>query len=86
LISIALFPLFAQPIFVGYLFALTAVIYLASKPKNEALNLYLAFIFRWSVFIVFTILSLIFITEKTLLAVFLLVYLNSTFNPKQITA
>jgi hypothetical protein len=27
-----------------------------------------------------------FITEKSLLAVFLLVYLNSTFNPKQITA
>ncbi|MDB4850386.1 hypothetical protein OAH72_00325 [Gammaproteobacteria bacterium] len=85
MISIALFPLFAQPIFVGYLLALTAVIYLASKPKNEAINLYLAFIFRWSVFIVFTILSLIFITEKTLLAVFLLVYLNSTFNPKQLT-
>ena len=75
----------AQPIFVGYLFALTAAIYLASKPQNEVLNLYLAFMFRWSVFIVFTILSLMFIAEKTLLAVFLLVYLNSTFNPKQIT-
>jgi len=86
LISIALFPLFVQPIFVGYLFALATVIYLASKPKSEALNLYLAFIFRWSVFIIFTILSLMFITEKSLLAVFLLVYLNSTFNPKQITA
>ena len=75
----------AQPIFIGYLFALAAVIYLASKPQNEVLNLYLAFIFRWSVFIVFTILSLMFVTEKTLLAVFLLVYLNSTFNPKPIT-
>ena len=83
LISIALFPIFVQPIFIGYLFALAAVIYLASKPKSEALNLYLAFIFRWSVFIVFTILSLVFITEKSLLAIFLLVYLNSTFNPKQ---
>ena len=86
LISVALFPVIAQPIFIGYLFALGAVIYLASKPQNEVLNLYLAFIFRWSVFIVFTILSLMFITEKTLLAVFLLVYLNSTFNPKSITA
>ena len=75
----------AQPIFIGYLFALAVVIYLASKPQNEVLNLYLAFIFRWSVFIVFTILSLMFITEKTLLAVFLLVYLNSTFNPKSVT-
>jgi len=85
LISVALFPMIAQPIFIGYLFALAAVIYLASKPQNEVLNLYLAFIFRWSVFIVFTILSLMFITEKTLLAVFLLVYLNSTFNPKSVT-
>ena len=76
----------AQPIFIGYLFALAAVIYLASKPQNEVLNLYLAFIFRWSIFIVFTILSLTFIPEKTLLAVFLLVYLNSTFNPKSVTA
>ena len=76
----------AQPIFIGYLFALAAVIYLASKPQNEVLNLYLAFIFRWSIFIVFTILSLTFISENTLLAVFLLVYLNSTFNPKSITA
>ena len=76
----------AQPIFIGYLFALAAAIYLASKPQNEVLNLYLAFIFRWSVFMVFTTLSLMFITEKTLLAVFLLVYLNSTFNPKPITA
>jgi len=86
LISIALFPMIAQPIFIGYLFALAAVIYLASKPQNEVLNLYLAFIFRWSIFIVFTILSLTFISENTLLAVFLLVYLNSTFNPKSITA
>ena len=85
LISVALFPMIAQPIFIGYLFALAVVIYLASKPQNEVLNLYLAFIFRWSVFIVFTILSLMFITEKTLLAVFLLVYLNSTFNPKSVT-
>ena len=74
-----------QPIFIGYLFALAAVIYLASKPQSEVLNLYLAFIFRWSVFTVFTILSLVFITEKNLLAILLLVYLNSTFNPKQIT-
>ena len=86
MISVALFPMIAQPIFIGYLFALAAVIYLASKPQNEVLNLYLAFIFRWSVFIVFTILSLMFVTEKTLLAVFLLVYLNSTFNPKSVTA
>ena len=78
--------MFVQAIFIGYLFALAAVIYIASKPQSEALNLYLAFIFRWSIFIVFTILSLMFITEKTLLAVFLLVYLNSTFNPKPITA
>lgn len=85
LISAALFPVITQPIFIGYLFALAAAIYLASKPQNEVLNLYLAFIFRWSVFIIFTILSLMFITEKTLLAVFLLVYLNSTFNPKPIT-
>ena len=85
LLSVALFPMIAQPIFIGYLFALAAVIYLASKPQNEVLNLYLAFIFRWSVFIVFTILSLMFITETTLLAVFLLVYLNSTFNPKSVT-
>ena len=86
LISAVLFPVIAQPIFIGYLLALAAVIYLASKPQSEVLNLYLAFIFRWSVFIVFTMLSLMFITEKTLLAVFLLVYLNSTFNPKSITA
>ena len=66
--------------------ALAAAIYIASRPKNEALNLYLAFILRWSVFIIFTILSLIYVTEKTLLAVFLLVYLNTTFNPKPITA
>ena len=77
--------MFVQPIFIGYLFALAAAIYFASKPQSEALNLYLAFIFRWSVFIVFTILSLVFITEKSLLAIFLLVYLNSTFNPKQTT-
>ena len=66
--------------------ALVAVIYIASRPKSEALNLYLAFILRWSVFIIFTILSLIYVTENTLLAVFLLVYLNTTFNPKPITA
>tara|TARA_B100000902_G_scaffold224050_1_gene212822 strand:+ start:478 stop:771 length:294 start_codon:yes stop_codon:yes gene_type:complete len=86
LIAAALFPIFVQPIFVGYLFALASVIYIASKPKSEALNLYLAFMFRWSVFIVFTILSLIYVTENTLLAIFLLVYLNTTFNPKPITA
>jgi len=77
--------MFVQPIFVGYVMALAAVIYISSKPKNEALNLYLAFILRWSVFIIFTILSLIYVTENTLLAVFLLVYLNTTFNPKPIT-
>ena len=86
LIAVGLFPMFVQPIFVGYVLALAAVIYIASKPKNEALNLYLAFILRWSVFIIFTTLSLVYITENTLLAVFLLVYLNTTFNPKPITA
>jgi len=78
--------MFAQPIFVGYLFALAAVLYIASKPKSEALNLYLAFIFRWAAFIIFTILCLKYIKENTLIAVFLLVYLNTTFNPKIITA
>ena len=85
MVSIALFPMFAQPIFLGYLFALAAVLYIASKPKSEALNLYLAFIFRWAAFIVFTILCLKYIKENTLMAVFLLVYLNTTFNPKIIT-
>jgi len=85
MISIVLFPLFAQPIFIGYLFVLTAVLHIASKPKNEALNLYLAFIFRWLAFIIFSILCLKYITENALIAVFLLVYLNTTFNPKQIT-
>ena len=78
--------MFAQPIFLGYLFALAAVLYIASKPKSEALNLYLAFIFRWAAFIFFTILCLKYIKENTLIAVFLLVYLNTTFNPKIITA
>jgi len=78
--------MFVQPIFVGYVVALAMVIYIASRPKNEALNLYLAFILRWSVFIIFTALSLIYVTENTLLAIFLLVYLNTTFNPKPITA
>ena len=78
--------MFAQPIFLGYLFALAAVLYIASKTKSEALNLYLAFIFRWAAFIVFTILCLKYIKENTLIAVFLLVYLNTTFNPKIITA
>jgi len=78
--------MFAQPIFLGYLFALAAVLYIASKPKSEALNLYLAFIFRWAAFIIFTILCLKYIKENTLIAVFLLVYLNTTFNPKIITA
>ena len=86
MISVALFPMFVQPIFIGYLFALAAVLYIASKPKSEALNLYLAFIFRWAAFIVFTILCLKYIKENTLIAVFLLVYLNTTFNPKIITA
>lgn len=78
--------MFVQPIFVGYLLALAGVLYIASRPKNEAWNLYLAFILRWSVFIIFTILSLVYVTENTLIAVFLLVYLNTTFNPKPITA
>ena len=86
MISAALFPMFVQPIFIGYLLALAAVLYIASKPKSEALNLYLAFIFRWSAFIIFTILCLKYITENTLIAVFLLVYLNTTFNPKPISA
>ena len=86
MISVALFPMFVQPIFIGYVFALAAVLYIASKPKSEALNLYLAFIFRWSAFIIFTTLCLKYITENTLIAVFLLVYLNTTFNPKPITA
>jgi len=85
LISASLFPIFAQSIFIGYLLALTAAIYLANKPKSGVLNLYLAFILRWSVFIVFTILSLLFIPENPLIAIFLLVYLNTTFNPKPIT-
>ena len=85
LISVVLFPMFVQPIFVGYVIALATVIYVASRTENEALNLYLAFILRWSVFIIFTILSLIYVTENTLLAVFLLVYLNTTFNPKPFT-
>ena len=78
--------MFVQPIFIGYVLALAAVLYIASRSKNEAWNLYLAFILRWSVFIIFTILSLVFVTENTLIAVFLLVYLNTTFNPKPITA
>ena len=78
--------MFVQPIFIGYVLALAAVLYIASRPKNEAWNLYLAFILRWSVFIIFTILSLVFVTDNTLIAVFLLVYLNTTFNPKPITA
>ena len=86
LISAVLFPAFVQPIFIGYVLALGAVIYIATIPKNEAMNLYLGFILRWSVFIIFTILSLVYITENTLIAVFLLVYLNTTFNPKPITA
>jgi len=82
LISAILFPIFVQPIFLGYLLALTTAIYIASKPKNEVLNLYLAFVLRWAAFIIFTILALLYIPENTLLAVFLLVYLNTTFNPQ----
>ena len=78
--------MFVQPIFVGYVLALAAVLYIASRPKNEAWNLYLAFILRWSVFIIFTILSLVFVTENTLIAVYILVYLNTTYNPKPITS
>ena len=77
--------MFVQPIFIGYLFALTVVIFIANKPKSEAVSLLIAFGLRWSVFVLFTILSLIYIPENTLLAVFLLIYLNTTFNPKPIT-
>ena len=84
LISFVIFPAATQLIFVSYLSAIWGVIYLSSKPNNEMLNLYLAFIMRWAIFVFFTILSLIYIPENTLVAVFLLVYLNTTFNPKLI--
>ena len=84
LISLLIFPTFSQLIFISYLAALSGVIYLASIPNNGMLNLYLAFVMRWLVFIVFSILSLLYIPENSLIAVFLLVYLNTTFNPKPI--
>ncbi|RCL37219.1 MAG: hypothetical protein DBW98_04230 [SAR86 cluster bacterium] len=79
-----MFPIFVQPIFIVYLFSLSAIIYIASKPKNEFMNLYLAFVFRWATFIIFTIISLTYIPENTLIAIFLLIYLNTTFNPQPI--
>jgi len=75
------FPLLTQPIFFGYLAAIAGALYLSSKPQNEAMNLFLAFISRWTLFIVFTVISFAYIKENTLIAMFLLVYLNATFNP-----
>jgi len=76
------FPLLTQPIFFGYLAAIAGALYLSSKPQNEAINLYLAFISRWTLFVVFAIISFTYIPENTLIAMFLLVYLNVTFNPQ----
>jgi hypothetical protein len=75
------FPLLTQPIFFGYLTAIAGALYLSSKPQNEAMNLFLAFTSRWTLFIVFTVISFAYIPENTLIAMFLLVYLNATFNP-----
>ena len=80
------FPLLIQPIFFGYIAAIAGALYLSSKPKNEAINLYLAFISRWTLFVVFAIISFTYIPENTLIAMFLLVYLNTTFNPQTITS
>ena len=77
-----IFPIYIQPIFIGYLLALSGAIYLSTQNNNAAINLYVAFISRWSIFIIFSILSLVYIPNNPLIAVFLLVYLNSTFNPK----
>jgi|TARA_B110000438_G_C15318843_1_gene438601 hypothetical protein len=86
LTALAIFPIYIQPIFFGYLLALSGAIYISTKNKNAAINLYVAFISRWSIFIIFSILSLVYIPNNPLIAVFLLVYLNSTFNPKTVTA
>jgi hypothetical protein len=77
-----IFPIYTQPIFFGYLLALSGAIYLSTQNNNAAVNLYVAFISRWSIFIAFSIISLVYIPNYPLVAVFLLVYLNSTFNPK----
>ena len=77
-----IFPIYIQPIFIGYLLALSGAIYLSTQNNNAAINLYVAFISRWLIFIAFSIISLVYIPNNPLIAVFLLVYLNSTFNPK----
>jgi hypothetical protein len=82
LVALVIFPILIQPIFVIYLGAIAAAVYLSSVPKSELLNLYLAFLSRWALFVVFSIISLTYIPENTLIALFLLVYLNTTFNPK----
>ncbi|MBD63136.1 MAG: hypothetical protein CMD68_03540 [Gammaproteobacteria bacterium] len=64
---------------------MATVIYIASNFKSQILNLYLAFMLRWSAFVLFTIFSLIYIPENALAAIFLLVYFNTTFNPKLTT-
>jgi len=85
LASLAIFPISIQPIFIAYFIAIAGAIYLSNKPKSNIVALYLAFVSRWLIFILFTILSIKYVAENTLIAVFLLVYLNITFNPKQIT-
>jgi len=82
LISFLIFPISSQPIFIFYLIALSGAVYLSGRPKSAIINLYLAFVLRWTIFISFSIISLLYIPENTLIAVFLLVYLNTTFNPK----
>jgi hypothetical protein len=77
-----IFPIYTQPFFFAYLLALSGAIYLSTQNNNAAVNLYVAFISRWSIFIAFSIISLVYIPNHPLIAVFLLVYLNSTFNPK----
>jgi hypothetical protein len=86
LTALAIFPLYIQPIFFGYLLALSGAIYISTKNKNAAINLYVAFISRWSIFIIFSLVSLAYIPNNALIGVFLLVYLNSTFNPKMVIA
>tara|TARA_B100001105_G_scaffold98599_1_gene78676 strand:+ start:2788 stop:3051 length:264 start_codon:yes stop_codon:yes gene_type:complete len=85
LASLAIFPISIQPIFIAYFISIAGAIYLSNKPKSNIVALYLAFVSRWLIFILFTILSIKYVAENTLIAVFLLVYLNITFNPKQIT-
>jgi len=81
----AIFPLSTQPIFFLYTLTIALVLYLSYKIKNAAMTIYFAFISRWLVFVLFCAISLVFIPENTLIAVILLVYLNTTFNPKTIT-